>query len=61
MQPRVSLITIGVADLDRSRREGAETSWGGYSGMFIDPDGRPWEVAHKPFWNVSDEGDVRLG
>jgi len=41
-------------------RAGAETFWGGYSGIFIDPDGHPWEVAHNPFWTVTDEGDVRL-
>ena len=41
-------------------RAGAETSWGGYSGVFIDPDGHPWEVAHNPFWPISDEGDVTL-
>ena len=28
-----------------------ETSWGGYSGYFSDPDGYLWEVAHNPhFW-----------
>src|SRR5262249_26107536 len=31
-------------------REGAPTVWGGYSGVFIDPDGHPWEVAHNPGW-----------
>jgi catechol 2,3-dioxygenase-like lactoylglutathione lyase family enzyme len=41
-------------------RTGAETFWGGYSGVFIDPDGHPWEVAHNPFWTVTDEGDVLL-
>src|SRR6058998_1061794 len=30
-------------------RAGAETFWGGYSGVFVDPDGHPWEVAHNPF------------
>ena len=39
-------------------RSGAETFWGGYSGVFIDPDGHPWEVAHNPFWVVTDDGDV---
>ena len=39
-------------------RTGAETDWGGYSGVFIDPDGHPWEVAHNPFWTVTDDGDV---
>lgn len=26
-------------------REPAETFWGGYSSVFIDPEGHPWEVA----------------
>jgi catechol 2,3-dioxygenase-like lactoylglutathione lyase family enzyme len=41
-------------------RSGAATFWGGYSGVFIDPDGHPWEVAHNPFWTLDDEGFVRL-
>ena len=42
-------------------REPAETFWGGYSGMFADPDGHPWEVAHNPFWTIADDGSVSLG
>ena len=42
-------------------RRGAETFWGGYSGVFIDPDGHPWEVAHNPGWTIADDGSVRLG
>jgi predicted lactoylglutathione lyase len=41
-------------------RAGAETSWGGYSGIFIDPDGHPWEVAHNPHWTITDDGQTRL-
>jgi uncharacterized protein len=41
-------------------RPGAETFWGGYSGVFLDPDGHPWEVAHNPFWELADDGSVRL-
>jgi catechol 2,3-dioxygenase-like lactoylglutathione lyase family enzyme len=41
-------------------REGDETFWGGYSGVFIDPDGHPWEVAHNPRWTVHDDGSVSL-
>src|SRR3954453_22636366 len=41
-------------------REPAETFWGGYSGVFIDPAGHPWEVAHNPHWAVTDDGDVVL-
>jgi predicted lactoylglutathione lyase len=42
-------------------RHGAETFWGGYSGVFIDPEGHPWEVAHNPHWTVADDGSVHLG
>jgi predicted lactoylglutathione lyase len=41
-------------------REPAETFWGGYSGVFIDPDGHPWEVAHNPRWTIADDGAVIL-
>jgi uncharacterized protein len=41
-------------------REGAETFWGGYSGLFADPDGHPWEVAHNPHWTIADDGGVRV-
>jgi uncharacterized protein len=41
-------------------REPAETFWGGYSGVFVDPDGHPWEVAHNPHWTLEPDGSVRL-
>ena len=41
-------------------REPAETFWGGYSGVFVDPDGHPWEVAHNPHWTITADGGVRL-
>jgi predicted lactoylglutathione lyase len=44
----------------RIPRRGAETFWGGYSGLFVDPDGHPWEVAHNPGWTVGDDGATRL-
>jgi predicted lactoylglutathione lyase len=44
----------------RIAREGGETFWGGYNGVFIDPDGHPWEVAHNPFWTLAENGDVVL-
>lgn len=42
-------------------RSGAETFWGGYSGLFIDPDGHPWEVAHNPRWTIGEDGSTTLG
>jgi catechol 2,3-dioxygenase-like lactoylglutathione lyase family enzyme len=41
-------------------REAAPTAWGGYSGLFIDPDGHPWEIAHNPYWAIDDAGNVSL-
>jgi catechol 2,3-dioxygenase-like lactoylglutathione lyase family enzyme len=41
-------------------REPGETFWGGYSGVFVDPDGHPWEVAHNPHWTIADDGSTRL-
>jgi len=45
----------------RIAREPGETFWGGYSGVFVDPDGHPWEVAHNPHWSLRDDGSVSLG
>ncbi|HKR70049.1 MAG TPA: VOC family protein [Streptosporangiaceae bacterium] len=41
-------------------REPAQTFWGGYSGLFIDPEGHPWEVAHNPGWTLLEDGSVSL-
>jgi uncharacterized protein len=51
-QARAAGATIG--------REPAATFWGGYSGVFLDPDGHPWEIAHNPRWTVTESGGVRL-
>jgi uncharacterized protein len=51
-EARVAGATIG--------REPGETFWGGYSGVFIDPAGHPWEVAHNPNWTINDDGSVTL-
>jgi catechol 2,3-dioxygenase-like lactoylglutathione lyase family enzyme len=41
-------------------REPAEAFWGGYTAVFLDPDGHPWEVAHNPHWVIRDDGSVVL-
>ena len=41
-------------------RPGEATFWGGYSGVFLDPDGHPWEVAHNPYWTIADDGSISL-
>jgi len=44
----------------RITRPGAPTFWGGYSSVFLDPDGHPWEVAHNPGWTLRDDGSIQL-
>jgi catechol 2,3-dioxygenase-like lactoylglutathione lyase family enzyme len=51
-QARAAGATIG--------REPAQTFWGGYSSVFIDPEGHPWEIAHNPHWTLTPDGGVRL-
>jgi catechol 2,3-dioxygenase-like lactoylglutathione lyase family enzyme len=33
-------------------RPASETFWGGYTGLFQDPDGHLWEVAWNPAWET---------
>ena len=44
----------------RIAREPGPTFWGGYSGVFVDPEGHPWEVAHNPRWTLADDGSLIL-
>jgi hypothetical protein len=44
----------------RIGREPAETFWGGYSSLVVDPDGHPWEIAHNPHWTVTEDGGTLL-
>lgn len=91
MEPRISLVTLGVEDLDRARRfygdrlgwpessagnaevaffrtggvvvalyPGGDTSWGGRTGYFADPDGHPWEIAWNPHFPLGPDGAIRL-
>ena len=44
----------------RVGREPAETFWGGYDSIVIDPDGHPWEITHNPGWRLDEEGGLHL-
>ena len=44
----------------RIAREPAATFYGGYAGVFLDPDGHPWEVAHNPGLPLADDGSLSL-
>jgi uncharacterized glyoxalase superfamily protein PhnB len=52
--------TRPAAQEHASRASRPRRFWGGYSGVFVDPDGHPWEVAHNPHWTVRDDGSVNL-
>ena len=41
-------------------RPGAPTFWGGYSGVFIDPEGHAWEISHNPRWALREDGSISL-
>ena len=40
-------------------RPGFQRYWG-YTGLFFDPDGNPWEVIHHPGFVLDDDGMTRL-
>lgn len=44
----------------RVTREPAETFYGGYAGVFCDPDGHAWEIAHNPGFGLAADGSVIL-
>jgi uncharacterized protein len=41
-------------------REPSETFYGGYAGVFRDPDGHAWEIAHNPGFGLTPDGSVIL-
>jgi predicted lactoylglutathione lyase len=53
MKPRISLLTLGDANLEKSvgpvqRSSSRLKIWGGYAGYSRDPDGHVWEIAWNP-------------
>ncbi|PCH95616.1 MAG: glyoxalase [Rhodobacteraceae bacterium] len=49
---------VAIAAGARQITKPSEVFWGGYSGNFADPDGHMWEIAHNPFWNFDDNGQI---
>ena len=60
--PAEADMVIGQARAAGARiaREPGTTFWGGYSAIFVDPDGHPWEVAHNPHWTLAQDGSISL-
>jgi hypothetical protein len=53
-----------LADAERAgglvTRAGAMSALGFYSGVFTDPDGHAWEVAHNPAFTLAEDGTLIL-
>jgi catechol 2,3-dioxygenase-like lactoylglutathione lyase family enzyme len=41
-------------------KEPGPTFYGGYAGVFLDPDGHPWEVAHNEGFPLAEDGTISL-
>ena len=55
-----AVIAEAIAAGAKLVKAGQKVFWGGYSGYFADPDGHLWEVAHNPFWTLSEDGRIIL-
>ena len=36
------------------------TFYGGYAGVFTDPDGHAWEIAHNPGFPLAEDGSLTI-
>lgn len=41
-------------------RPPAKTFYGGYAGVFADPDGHLWEIAHNPGFPLAEDGSITV-
>jgi predicted lactoylglutathione lyase len=41
-------------------RQPEKTFYGGYAGIFLDPDGHAWEIAHNPGFTLAPDGSLVL-
>jgi uncharacterized protein len=57
----VDAVVAGAAEAGATvTRRPAPTFYGGYAGVFLDPDGHAWEIAHNPGFMLTDEGALVL-
>lgn len=57
----VDAIVQAAADAGANvTRAPAETFYGGYAGVFTDPDGHAWEIAHNPGFHLGEDGSLTL-
>jgi uncharacterized protein len=57
----VDAIVSAAADAGATvTRKPAATFYGGYAGVFLDPDAHAWEIAFNPGFTITDDGAVVL-
>jgi predicted lactoylglutathione lyase len=57
----VDVIVAAAADAGATvTRAPAPTFYGGYAGVFLDPDGHAWEIAFNPGFTLDDDGALVL-
>lgn len=54
------LVSFALTRGGRLVRPPTDQVWGGYSGMFADPDGHYWEIAVNPHWPLAADGTVTV-
>jgi catechol 2,3-dioxygenase-like lactoylglutathione lyase family enzyme len=54
------VLRVAVKAGAKLQKPAQKVYWGGYSGYFADPDGHLWEVAHNPFWKLTEDGRALL-
>jgi uncharacterized protein len=60
-QAEVDAIVAAARDAGATvTREPATTFYGGYAGVFLDPDGHAWEIAFNPGFTLADDGALVL-
>jgi catechol 2,3-dioxygenase-like lactoylglutathione lyase family enzyme len=54
------VIAVALAAGATITRPPAPTFYGGYAGVFTDPDGHPWEIAYNPGFALAADGSLVL-
>jgi predicted lactoylglutathione lyase len=55
-----AVMSRAIAAGAKTLRAAETVFWGGYTGVFADPDGHLWEVAHNPGFPLSEDGRLQL-
>ena len=55
-----AVLAAAAAAGGRVAKPAIDTSWGGYSGYFTDPDLHLWEIAWNPHFTLLADGSLRL-